>query len=112
MIEQSFKRFFPWMVRDKVWLEATNLQIPYPLRKLAPTRHGPFEIMQVLSPLIYKLQLPPKWKIHDVFQTHLLSSYRQTEAHGPSFVKPPPDVIDNEKEYEVNPIISHKGSPG
>jgi hypothetical protein len=34
------------------------------------------------------------------------------EAHGPSFLKPPPDVIENEEEYEVDHIVSHKGSPG
>jgi hypothetical protein len=112
MIERSSRKFSPWKVGNKVWLEATNLRIPYPSRKLAPKRHGPFEIAQVLSPLVYRLRLPPTWKIHDVFHAHLLSSYRQTDAHGPSFLKPPPDVIDNEEEYEVDHIVSHKGSPG
>jgi hypothetical protein len=36
MTERSSRRFFPWKVGDKVWLEATNLQIPYPSRKLTP----------------------------------------------------------------------------
>jgi hypothetical protein len=112
MTERSSRKFSPWKVGNKVWLEATNLRIPYPSRKLAPKRHGPFEIAQVLSPLVYRLRLPPTWKIHDTFHAHLLSSYRQTDAHGPSFLKPPPDVIDNEEEYEVAHIVSHKGSPG
>ena len=77
-----------------------------------PKQHGPFEIAQVLSPLIYRLRLPPTWKIHDVFHATLLSPYRQMEAHGPSFSQPPPDVIDSEEEYEVDHIVSHKGSPG
>jgi hypothetical protein len=112
MMERSSRKFSLWKVGNKVWLEATNLRIPYPSRKLAPKRHGLFEIAQVLSPLVYKLRLPPTWKIHDVFHAHLLSSYCQTEAHGPSFLKPPPDVIDNEEEYKVDHIVSHKGSPG
>ena len=95
-----------------MWLEATNLRLSYPSRKLAPKRHRPFEIAQVLSPLSYQLRLPPTWKIHNVFHTSLLSSYHQTKAHGPSFAKPPPDLIDNEEEYEVDHIVSHKGSPG
>ena len=89
-----------------------NLRIPYPSRKLAPKCHGPFEIAQVLSPLVYRLRLPPTWKIHDVFHATLLSPFRQTEAHGPSFSLPPPDIIDSEEEYEVNHIVSLKGSPG
>jgi hypothetical protein len=112
MTERSSRKFSPWKVGDKVWLQATNRRIPYPSRKLAHKRHGPFEIAQVLSPLMYRLHLPPTWNIHGVFHAHLLSSYHQTEKHGPSFLKPPPDVIDNEEEYEVNHIVSHKGSPG
>ena len=53
MIERSSRSFSPWKVGDKVWLEATNLRIPYPSRKLMPKRHGPFEIAQVLSPPVY-----------------------------------------------------------
>ena len=112
MTERSSQSFSPWKVGDRVWLEATNLRIPYPSRKLAPKQHGPFEIAQVLSSLVYRLCLPPTWKIHDVFHATLLSPYRQTEAHGPSFSRPPPDVIDSEEEYEVDHIVSHKGSPG
>jgi hypothetical protein len=44
MMERSSRRFTPWKVGDKVWLEATNLRIPYPSRKLAPKRQGPFKI--------------------------------------------------------------------
>ena len=113
MMERSSRKFSPWKVGDKVWLEATNLRIPYPSRKLVPKRHGPFEIAQVLlSPLVYKLCLPSTWKIHDVFHATLLSSYRQTKAHGPSFSQPPHDLINSEKEYEVDHIVSHKGFPG
>ena len=112
MAERSSWKFSPWKVGDKVWLEATNLRLSYPSRKLALKRHGPFEIAQVLSPLSYRLRLPSTWKIHDVFHASLLSSYQQTEAHGPSFAKPPPDIINNEEEYEVDYIVSHKGSPG
>jgi hypothetical protein len=53
MTERSSRKFSSWKVGNKVWLEATNLRIPYPSRKLAPKRHGPFEIAQVLSPLVY-----------------------------------------------------------
>ena len=111
-MERTSRCFSPWKVGDKVWLEATNLQIPYPSRKLAPKCHSPFEIAQVLSPLTYRLRLPSTWKIHDVFHATLLSSYRQTEAYGPSFSRPPPDLINSKEDYKVNHIVSHKGSPG
>ena len=107
MKERNTRNFSPWKVGDKVWLEATNLHLNYPSRKLAPKRQGPFEISQVLSPLTYCLCLPSTWKIHDIFHTSLLSSYKETEAHGPNFLKPPPDLIGTKGEYEVEQIISH-----
>ena len=109
MMSRSTCQFIPWKVGDKVWLEATHLCLKYPSRKLAPKRHRPFKIMHVLSSLTYQLQLPSTWKIHDVFHTSLLSSYCSTETHGPSFLNPPPDIIDNKEEYEVEAILSHKG---
>ena len=95
-----------------MWLEATNLHLNYPSRKLAPKRQGPFEISQVLSPLTYCLCLLSTWKIHNVFHASLLSSYKETEAHGPNFSKPPPDLIGTEEEYKVKQIISHQGTAG
>ena len=94
-----------------MWLEANNLCLNYPSRKLAPKQQGPFEISQVLSLLTYHLHLPSTWKIHDVFHATLLSSYKKTKTHGPNFLKPPPDLIGKE-EYEVEWIISHWGTSG
>ena len=112
MRERNFKTFSPWKVGNKVWLETTNLRLQYPCRKLSPKRLGPFEITQVLSLLVYRLRLPPTWKIHDVFHAGLLSPFKQMDTHGPSFSAPPPTLIRSEEEYEVETIISHKGSPG
>ena len=112
MRERNFKTFSPWKVGNRVWLETTNLCLQYPCKKLSPKRLGPFKITQVLSPLVYRLKLLPTWKIHDVFHTGLLSPFKQTDTHGPSFSAPPPTLIRSEEEYEVEAIISHKGSLG
>ena len=109
MALRTTQHFSPWKTGDKVWLKAMHLRLHYPSRKLAPKRHGPFKIVQVLSPLTYKLRLPSSWKIHDVFHAPLLSPYRSTESYGPSFSSLPPDIIDNEEEYKVETILSHKG---
>ncbi|KAI5121006.1 hypothetical protein M0805_005952 [Coniferiporia weirii] len=78
--------------------------------KLAPKREGPFSIIQVLSPLNYRLNLPPAWKIHPVFHTSLLSTYTETDTHGPPFTQPPPDQIEGHQEFEIEAIVSHKGN--
>jgi hypothetical protein len=93
---------------DSVWLESKNLKLAYPMAKLAPRQHGPFEITKVISPVAYRLALPPSWTIHDVFHTSLLTPYKETNAHGPNFTRPPPDIINDEESYEVEEIINHQ----
>ena len=109
MAQRFSWQFTPWKVGNKVWLEATNLCLHLPSRKLSPKQLDPFEITHVLSPLTCHLKLPCTWKIHDVLHASLLSPYCSTKAYGPSFSEPPPDVIDNEEEYKVKAILSHKG---
>jgi hypothetical protein len=57
-------------VGSSVWLEAT---MDKPSPKLASKHHGPFKITEKLSDLMYRLSLPAKWKIHDVFHVNVLS---------------------------------------
>jgi Chromo (CHRromatin Organisation MOdifier) domain len=40
-------------------------------------------------------------KIHNVFHVNLLFPYKETEAYGPAYTRPPPDLICNEEEYKV-----------
>src|SRR5712672_2563616 len=93
---------------DKVWLESKNLALPHQSKKLAPKRVGPFSITKVILPVTYQLELPHSWQIHDVFHASLLTPYHETEAYGPNFIKPPPDLIDGEEEYEVEAILNHR----
>jgi hypothetical protein len=91
-----------------VWLEGRNLRTEQPTAKLAPKRHGPFPIKKVLSPITYQLMLPATWKIHDVFHVDLLTPYIETDFHGPNYTRPPPDLINDEEEYEVEQVLSSR----
>jgi hypothetical protein len=93
---------------DRVWLEGKHLNLPYQTLKLAPKRHGPFLITKVISPVAYRLELPPAWTIHDVFHAGLLTPYRETPEYGVNFPRPPPDIVDGEKEFEVEAISRHR----
>ena len=93
---------------EKVWLEGKNLALPYQTLKLAPRRHGPFLITERISPVAYKLALPPTWTIHDVFHASLLTPYRETSQHGANYTRPPPDLIEGEEEFEVEAIVNHR----
>ena len=91
----------------KVWLEGKNLALPYQTLKLAPRRHGPFLITEQISPVAYKLALPPTWTIHDVFHASLLTPYCETSQHRANYMRPPPDLIEGEEESEVEAIVNH-----
>ncbi len=95
-------------VGAQVWLEGTHLRLPYQATKLAPKRYGPFEITREVSPVAYQLRLPIAWNIHNVFHASLLSPYRETNAHGPNYSRPSPDLIEGEEEYEVEKVINHR----
>jgi hypothetical protein len=93
---------------DQVWLEGKNLCINQPTAKLAPRRHGPFKITQVMSAVNYRLELPTQWSIHPVFHIDLLTPYKETIMHGPNFTRPTPELIDGEEEYSVEKILDSR----
>ena len=97
-----------YVAGDKIWLEARNLKIKLPSRKFSPRRYGPFEVIEQISPVAYRIKLPNDWKIHNVFHVDLLIPHVHTEAYGSAFAKPPPELIDGEEEYEVEDIITHR----
>ena len=79
------KRFQPYKEGKQVWIEGTNIKTIYPTAKLGPKRHGPFKILKHLSDAVYRVEIPRQWKIHNVFHVNLLTSYKETELHGPNF---------------------------
>jgi Integrase zinc binding domain/Chromo (CHRromatin Organisation MOdifier) domain len=93
---------------QRVWLEGKNLPISHGMIKLSPKRYGPFIITKLISPVTSQLDLPVSWNIHPVFHNSLLTPYVETNAHGPNFARPPPDLIKGEAEYEVEAIRSHR----
>ena len=95
-------------VGDQVWLEGSHLKLPHQSTKLAPKRYGPFMITKQINPVTYQLILPATWQIHPMFHASLLSPYVETDAHGPNYSRPPPDLIGGEEFYEVEQICDHR----
>jgi len=92
-------------VGDQVWLDGKNLALPYQSNKLVPRRQGPFAIKRIISPITFQLELPPSWRIHDIFHALLLTPYAETPVHGPNYMCPPPELVKEDPEYEVEAII-------
>ena len=50
--------------------------------KLSPRFIGPYEILERIGPVAYRLTLPPELaKLHDVFHVSMLRKYRSDESH-------------------------------
>ena len=105
-------KFTQFKKGQKVWLEGKNLHLAYASRKLAPKREGPFVITEVLGPVTYRLELPKHWKVHPVFHACFLTPPKENDTHGPNYMRPPPDLIDGEEEYEGEAIVGHKTTRG
>jgi hypothetical protein len=97
-----------WKQGQQVWLEAKNLSLPYGTIKLASRRHGPFLIKKIISPVAYQLCLPSQWGIHPVFHASLLNPFVETKEHRENYSQPPSDLINDEKQYKVEAIRSHR----
>jgi hypothetical protein len=93
---------------DLVWLEGKNLRTNQPTTKLAPRRHGPFKVIQVMSDVNYRLELPTQWSIHPMFHIDLLTPYQETIMHSPNFTRPAPELIEGEEEYSVEKILDSR----
>jgi hypothetical protein len=74
--------------------------------KLAPKWYGPFTIKKKVSDVVFQLELPRQWKIHNIFHTSLLTPYIKTELHRPNYPEPPLDIVEGDPKFEVEQIMS------
>jgi len=94
---------------DQVMLATTNLKLDgYPINKLKPRWLGPFTIIEKVSDVVYRLQLPDSMKIHPTFHVSLLKRYINSPSYQDAVLKPPPVVLDGDEEFEVERILGHR----
>jgi hypothetical protein len=62
---------------------------PLQPNKPSPRFYGPYQVVERIGEVAYRLQLPPKAKIHNVFHVALLKKF---EGQTPSVVTPLPTI--------------------
>jgi hypothetical protein len=79
---------------DWVWLklqQRTTVGVTLATHsKVGPKYYGPYKILQKIGSVAYKLQLPSRARIHDVFQVSLLKRY---DGPLPDQVVPLPAIL-------------------
>jgi hypothetical protein len=82
-----------------------------PKKKLLSKFIGPFKVTKKISPVAYQLELPPKFRIHNVFHISLLKPYHPNPSEFPGRVTLPPTPIKIEgrqEEWEVEKILDKR----
>jgi hypothetical protein len=106
------RRVQEFKIGDRVLLSTTNLDLRLPgqSRKLLAKWVGPFCVSQVVSPVAYKLELPPEYsRMHPVFHASLLRPFRDGLQEFPSRTvvdRPLPEInAEGQEEFEVEKIL-------
>ena len=90
---------------DKVFLKVSPMKSVMHIgrrNKLGPRYVGPFEILERIGPLAYRLALPPEIeKVHNVFHVSQLRKYISDPSH---VLKYTPLQIQEDLSYTVEPV--------
>ncbi len=91
---------------EKVWLNSKYIETKRN-KKLESKFFGPFRVLHVVGKQAYKLELPAKWKIHDVFHMSLLEQDTTRKERVDKALPEPEKEFEagDNKEYEVKAII-------
>ena len=93
---------------SKVWLHRAHIKTTRPSDKLDYKKLGPYIVKRKVNAVAYELELPPALSIHPVFHVSLLEPYYKSLLPGRTNDPPPPLVVNNSLEYEVEAILDSR----
>ena len=98
------------MVLVKLHPRRQSTVVGAPYTKLAKRYYGPFQVIQKLSPVAYKLNLPPTSRIHPVFHCSLLRPYNPPLSALDTPIMLPESAEDNQPLVTPLTILDSKWS--
>ena len=109
------RRDVSYRIGDRVLLSAKHIDFNTAdgrkqTRKFLPRFGGPFTITDVVSPVAYRLRLPPQIRMHSVFHVSWLQPYKDPRAAFPGRVSrvPPTILADGTAGGQVEKILQRK----
>jgi hypothetical protein len=109
--ERGKKRAHRFKVGDYVWLSGEDIDLKLSSEKLGDRQLGPFEILEKIGPLDYRLDLPDGMsQIHPVFHVDKLYPFGGNEVNGLFPEEPEPIYLEgvDTPEYEVGEILDSR----
>jgi hypothetical protein len=96
---------------DEVWLNIKNFRLPEGLsHKFLGPYAGPFKVLEKKLSYTYKLELPEYLRVHPTFHVSLLKlvSCDASRPNRKHKSRPPPDLVHNEPEFEVEVVLKSR----
>ncbi|KAI5085154.1 hypothetical protein C0J45_1034, partial [Silurus meridionalis] len=99
---------------DRVWLSMRDLRLKLPCRKLSPRFIGPFKVVRQINDVSYRLELPPRYRIHPTFHVSRLKPYVSPVSRPPGDPAVPvqPEVVDQPEVYAVREVLDSRRRGG
>jgi hypothetical protein len=93
--DRSHKEAPPYAVGDLLMLNGKHIRTRRAAKKLDAKLFGPFKVVRLVdrSGMSVELELPKRWRVHNVFHTSLLEPYRSS-AKG---LRAPPIAVTDER---------------
>jgi hypothetical protein len=98
-----------------VCLNIKNFRLPKGLsHKFLGPYAGPFKVLEFFFSNIHKLELPKNLRVHPIFHVSLLKlvSLDASRLNREHNSRPPPNLIHNEREFEVETMFKSKQLKG
>ena len=92
---------------DRVWVSGKNLRSDRPSKKLDDKMYGPF-IITAKRGSSCELQLPPGMHCWPVFHVSMLRKDPNNPLDGQRNPEPPPIIVDDNEEWEVEYVIGSR----
>jgi hypothetical protein len=105
------RRHLEFQVGDKVLLEASDINFAAGSRKLLDKFIGPYKVLQQVSAVSYRLELPARLsRIHPVFHVSKLREFKETDLFPDrqQEARPDPVVVEGQEEYEVEAVVDKR----
>ena len=100
------RTFAMYNTGDLVMLNTKNFKFKTTgVRKLMPRWCGPFTVKEAVGLVAYRLDLPANLKMHNVFHISLLKQYHKDAR---TVLPPPPELINDSLEYDVETVMDHR----
>ena len=96
---------------DEVWLNIKNFRLPEGLsHKFMGPYAGPFKVLEKKLSDTYKLELPENLRVHPTFHVSFLKpvSRDASRPNRENNSRPPPDLVHNEPEFEVEAVLKSR----